>query len=119
MSVPELDRPFDEGLQPERTALSWQRTTLAFAVGFLLAARLFANVLGPASYLFVAVGLVVMAGLFVLGYRRYRAAHRILVTAETAHVRLPGAMPLFAVAAAVFGLALCGLVLAMLAAVMP
>lgn len=117
MNARPLKRPFDVGLQTERTALSWQRTTLAFALGFLLAARLLVTVLGSLSFFLVAGGLILMAGLFLLGYWRYRSAHNILVTSAGERVSLTSALPLFAWALVVFCLAMGGLVLALIAAV--
>lgn len=109
-------KPFDIGLQTERTALSWQRTTLALAVGVLLAARLLVVVWGSLSYLIVASGLVLVAGLFLLGYRRYESAHYTLVTSVGQRIPLTSALPLFIWALAVFGLAVCGLILAIIGA---
>ncbi|MFC5908105.1 YidH family protein [Streptacidiphilus monticola] len=37
---PRPHRPWDPGLQPERTALAWQRTTLAYCAGGLGLAKL-------------------------------------------------------------------------------
>ena len=105
-----LDRPFDAGLQTERTALSWQRTTLASAVGFLVAARLLAEFLGILSFLVAAAGLVVTAALFVIGHRRYRSAHEILTGSSDERVALTSAVPLFAWATVAFCLAVLGLV---------
>ncbi|MBX3310389.1 MAG: DUF202 domain-containing protein [Cryobacterium sp.] len=104
--------PFDVGLQAERTALSWQRTTLSLAVGVLLAARLLVVVWGSLSYLIVAGGFVLVASLFLLGYRRYESAHHTLVTAVGQRVPLTSALPLFIWALAVFALAACGMILA-------
>lgn len=105
-----LDRPFDAGLQTERTALSWQRTTLASAVGFLVAARLLIDFLGVLSFLVAAVGLVITAVLFLVGHRRYRSAHEVLAGAAGQRVPLTSAVPLFAWAVVVFCLAVFGLV---------
>lgn len=104
-----LDRPFDVGLQAERTALSWQRTSLASAVGFLVAARLLADFFGILSFLVAAVGLVVTAALFAIGHRRYRLAHKILTGSSGERVALTSAVPLFAWAAVAFCLAVFGL----------
>lgn len=104
------DRPFDVGLQTERTALSWQRTTLASAVGFLVAARLLADFLGILSFLVAAIGLVATAALFVVGHRRYRSAHEILTGSAGERVALTSAIPLFAWTVVVFSLAVFGLV---------
>lgn len=110
------DRPFDLGLQTERTALSWQRTTLACAVALLLASRLLVELFGPLSFLFAAVGLVLTAVLFLVGSRRYRLTHTILVNSSSDRVALGSAVPLFAWAVGVFCLALVGLVVATIAA---
>ena len=113
-----VDSPFDPGLQAERTALSWQRTTLAFSIGSLVVARLLVDYLGSLSFLIAASGLVIAAGLFLMGHRRYRSAHTILVGSSGKRVALPSAMPLLALALAlafvVFGLATFGLVLAVI-----
>lgn len=114
-----MGKPFDVGLQAERTALSWQRTTLALAVGVLLAGRLLVVVWGSLSYLIVAAGLVLVAGLFLLGYRRYESTHSTLVTSVGQRVPLTSALPLFVWALAVFCLAVCALVLAALGALAP
>ena len=108
MSDP-LDRPFDVGLQTERTALSWQRTTLASAVGFLLAARLLMEFFGILSFLVAATGLVITAALFIAGHRRYRSTHRLLVGSARQRVQLSSAVPLFIWTAVVFCLAVFGL----------
>ena len=102
------DGPVDAGLQSERTALSWQRTTLAFVVGSLVAARLLAEAIGPFSFLIAAGGLVLAAVLFFLGHRRYRSTHAILVTAAGQRVALTSAVPLFMWAATVLCLGITG-----------
>ena len=112
-----FDRPFDLGLQAERTALSWQRTTLASAVAFLLAARLLVEVLGTLSFLVAAIGLILTAVLFLVGYRRYRSTHTILVSSSGERVALTSAVPLFAWAIVVFCLAVVGFAFAVIVAV--
>ncbi|GAA3738170.1 hypothetical protein GCM10022239_12250 [Leifsonia bigeumensis] len=103
------DRPFDLGLQAERTALSWQRTTLALAVGILIAARLLAEISIVLSSTVAGVGLIATSLLFFVGYRRYRSAHRALVAAAEERVAFSKAFPLFVWALAVFCLAIAGL----------
>ncbi|CAN5188084.1 hypothetical protein BH11ACT4_BH11ACT4_23270 [soil metagenome] len=73
------ERSFDSGLQLERTALAWQRTLLALAVGALLASRGLLADLGAWSYLIGGTGLVVVLVLALLVQRRYRRAHLRLV----------------------------------------
>lgn len=109
MSNP-LDQPFHAGLQSERTALAWQRTTLASAVGFLVAARLLVEFFGILSFLVAAIGLVITAVLFMIGHRRYRSTHRLLVGSAGERVPMTSAVPLFAWAVVVFCLAAFGLV---------
>ena len=72
------DRPFDPGLQPERTLLSWRRTCLALAVASLVSVRFAAEILGVAAIAFGVVGLVIAA--YVAAGHRYRRAHQALST---------------------------------------
>ena len=116
MSGP-LDRPFDAGLQTERTALAWQRTTLSSAVGILVAARLLADFLGILSFFVAAAGIVVVAALFIIGHHRYRSAHEILTGSAGERVALTSAVPLFAWAAVTFCLAGLGLAFVIVLAV--
>lgn len=90
-----LAQPFDVGLQTERTALAWQRTSLASIVGVLIAARLLLDLIGVASILFAGAGLVITVALFLVGHQRYRSAHRILITSGD-RAGLTSAVPLFA-----------------------
>ncbi|TQO19385.1 uncharacterized protein DUF202 [Rhodoglobus vestalii] len=109
-----FDRPFDAGLQAERTALAWQRTVLSFAIAALISARLLLNTVSGGSYAVAAIGLVMTAVLFWVGHRQYRAVHTTLVQASTDRVRLTSAAPLFLWALAVFVLAILGAVFALL-----
>ena len=113
MSHP-IDRPFDEGLQAERTALSWQRTTLAFGVATLLSARLMTNIFSTASFLVGAMGVVLMVAVFVVGHQRYRLVHNRLMQASSARVPLASAAPLAFYALAACGLGIFGLVFAVI-----
>ena len=73
---------FDRGLQLERTALAWQRTTLTLAVGSLVAGRVLLPVLGLSSWVIGATGLAVSVTLFVLARRRYSRAHHHLTQVD-------------------------------------
>lgn len=68
----------DPGLQQERTALAWDRTALAM----LATALVYARAVGPPyvrlEHVPAVVGLVVGAGMLVLGARRYRDLHAVL-----------------------------------------
>ena len=82
---------FDPGLQPERTALAWRRTTLSLMAGSLIALRLLPHVLGPWSY---AVGFLGLALAAYLWRQAGRRANRTLSALHTAN-RLPdGTLPL-------------------------
>lgn len=70
--------PFDPGLQPERTALAWQRTGLALATGALAGLRILPSLLGPVAFAPAAGGLVIAIAVVVLARRRYRRAHEHL-----------------------------------------
>lgn len=67
----ELARATAYGGQPERTALSWQRTALASATGAAVIARHSAGTLGPASVVILLATLALAATAFILGRRRY------------------------------------------------
>lgn len=73
-----MSRPFDVGLQLERTLLAWRRTCLALAVGVAVAVRYSEPVPLPFS-LWFGLGAV---GALALAYwatsARYRRAHRAL-----------------------------------------
>ena len=88
------DRPFDCGLQAERTALAWQRTALSFGVAALMAARLLTNLFSTAGFIFGVLGVAIMLLLFVVGQRRYRSNHAHVAAARTLHVSPDGALPL-------------------------
>ena len=62
---------YDPGLQPERTELAWRRTSLALAVGSLVAMRMFPATLGGVGW--VVPGLV---GLVCAGALWQAARHR-------------------------------------------
>jgi hypothetical protein len=78
---------FDPGLQPERTELAWRRTTLAIAVGALVALRLLPPALGSWSIIVGLAGLVLAVLIWVLAYRR---AHHTNHALRHNYGQLPG-----------------------------
>lgn len=79
---------FDRGLQLERTALAWQRTTLTLAAGSLVAGRVLLPVFGLASWVIGGAGLIVSVALFAFARRRYSRAHHHLMQVDSGS--LPG-----------------------------
>ena len=90
--------PRDRGLQPERTALAWTRTSLAvLANGAVLAVKEFPHYSTPLPVIGAAFAVVVAAITYVVGLQRQRTLgrrplpHRITPTRE---VHLLGALVL-------------------------
>ena len=75
---------FDPGLQPERTALAWQRTSLALAIAAIAAGRGLLPFLGLWCIVVSAVGVAFALVLYVRSTRRYRAIHSHLTTVDAA-----------------------------------
>ncbi|WP_431219901.1 DUF202 domain-containing protein [Leifsonia xyli] len=73
-----MTTPFDAGLQPERTALAWRRTSLALLAGSLIAARILPELFGPWSALVGIAGAATAAALLAATHHRYRAHHEAL-----------------------------------------
>lgn len=92
-----LDRPFDRGLQPERTALAWQRTGLAMAVGALVATRILPELLGLWALLPGAIGLTLSIVVVAAAHVRYGRYHRGLIDASL-QPRMPAGRLMFACA---------------------
>ena len=106
MSAPDpAERPFDPGLQPERTALAWRRTALALVVGSLLGLRVLPQLLGPGGLAVAAAGVIAALGVLGAAHLRYRRVHRILTSGSAG----PGttALPGGALPALVAGLTAC------------
>ncbi|WP_131798095.1 DUF202 domain-containing protein, partial [Clavibacter tessellarius] len=73
MSAPDpAGRPFDPGLQPERTALAWRRTALALVVGSLFGLRALPALLGPAGLVVAAAGVIAALAVLATAHLRYR-----------------------------------------------
>ncbi|MCZ2826852.1 MULTISPECIES: DUF202 domain-containing protein [unclassified Modestobacter] len=85
------DPVVDLGLQAERTALAWQRTALAMAVGALVAGRLAVPAFGAVSLVVVVLGVVPAVVVLEVSRRRYRAVHDALRTrGDLAAIRSAG-----------------------------
>src|SRR5699024_12813946 len=67
-----MDR--DEGLQGERTALSWRRTGLALLVGSLVLGRLTLERSGPVAVVVIGIAAVVVLWAMVDAFRHGRMA---------------------------------------------
>jgi uncharacterized membrane protein YidH (DUF202 family) len=92
------ERPFDPGLQTERTLLAWRRTCLSLALASAVAVRLMAP---PFAILAVVVGLAGF-GVTIIAYavaaHRYRMVHRSLTEAAVLPSGAPAIALLFGVA---------------------
>jgi uncharacterized membrane protein YidH (DUF202 family) len=88
------DRPFDQGLQPERTALAWRRTCLSLALGALIAVRVLPHFWGPAGLIVAGAGVILSIVMLVLAHQRYRTHHDRLTSGRFEHLGLPdGTLP--------------------------
>ncbi|MBO0881189.1 MAG: DUF202 domain-containing protein, partial [Mycobacterium sp.] len=81
---------FDDGLQPERTALSWRRTGLALLGASSGAARVLPEILPVWTVVPAGLGIVISFGVLVAAHRRYRAVHAALTSSESAEMPLHG-----------------------------
>lgn len=107
-----MTTPFDPGLQPERVALSWQRTAMSIAVGSLVYARIIAPVIGAWALAPALAGLVLASMMGVKSSRRYQHHHRTL-TSRRGHIA--DGLFLAFVAASVFAAGIFAFVLTLLA----
>lgn len=102
--------PFDAGLQPERTELSWRRTLLAIALGALVSLRLLPGVFGSLAWVIpgvLALGAVVM--MWHAARHRYRLVNEVTAVrgdrAPLPDGRLLALLALVVTGGAMFGLA--------------
>jgi putative membrane protein len=65
-------QPRDPGLQPERTVLAWQRSSLALAGASVLMARLTVTTAGVVALAAALSGLAHAAVIFIVQRRHYR-----------------------------------------------
>lgn len=72
--------PADDGLQPERTALSWRRTGLALTVGSLGAMRILPQSLGSWAMIPAGCGIVLSVIIVAAAHVRYRSMHAAVRT---------------------------------------
>ena len=88
----------DPGLQAERTALAWRRTSLALAVAAVGAGRLAAPTLGVLAFALAGLGLVQAVAVGWRAARRYRAVHRTPTAGGDLSAFRAGGLPMAALA---------------------
>lgn len=94
----------DPGLQPERTVMSWGRTTLALCVAAMVFLRWLPHY-GAGTLVLIGVCLVAAGGIYFTQRKRYRESSRGIVH-ERIHADI---VAIFAMSAAVIGLGVVGL----------
>ena len=94
---------FDEGLQPERTALAWRRTGLALTAGSLVAVRVLPLVLGPWALVPAGLGVAAAVLILVMAHQRHDTVTRDLLAADHDRVPLPSGELPFLVTVVVIG----------------
>ncbi len=89
---------YDPRLQPERTELAWRRTSLALAVGSLVAMRVLPEVLGHIAWCIPGIaGVVAAGGLWLGSRRRYGRVNAAVMPLDAEAGDLPdGMLPLAA-----------------------
>ena len=100
------DPAHDHGLQAERTALAWRRTSLALAVAAAGAGRLAARTLGVLALALAGLGLIQAVAVGWRAAGRYRAVRRALASGSGLPAVRGGGLPMaaLAVSGAVTGL---------------
>lgn len=90
------ERPFDVGLQAERTLLAWQRTCLSLAVGNTVAIKYLSELLGLWATAVGIAGVALSVAAWTIARLRYRRAHLGLV--RDARLVSSGRLPLLVAA---------------------
>lgn len=104
-------RPFDVGLQPERTALAWRRTALALVVAAVIGIRVLPMLLGAWAVIPAGAGVVLAVVVLVASHRRYREQHARLTAGSSDRIALPdGTLPAIVATATLAGALACVLV---------
>lgn len=104
-NAPRPNRPWDTGLQIERTTLAWLRTALAFVVGLLVLLRLIAYHSLLAAVVSAIMLLPLALGITGLSWRRHLRGERQLHAARPVPSgRQPAAVTLLAILAGVTAL---------------
>ncbi|MGI8392463.1 DUF202 domain-containing protein [Leucobacter sp. W1038] len=95
----------DPGLQPERTELAWRRTSLAVALGSLVALRVLPDALQDPRWMLAGVGGVAAAAVMWLTARaRYRRVAAVM--RGLGSVQMPGGAALAVIGAGALALGL-------------
>lgn len=94
------DRPFDLGLQTERTLLAWQRTVLSLGVACAIAVRFSAQQIGVTAVVAGITGLALAIAAYIGASYRYRRIHNALQRSATLHT--VSAWPFLALASSTF-----------------
>lgn len=81
---------FDPGLQPERTALAWVRTTLVVTVGSLVGLRVLPHYWGTFGLVVAGAGVLTSLALLGLATGRYRLTRLRLTGTSDPVGQLPG-----------------------------
>lgn len=103
------DKPYDPGLQVERTLLAWRRTALAVAVVSAVGVRFTAPSLGWLALALGAVGVLLAMVVYAAIGVRYRRVHRSLSPSDGLEASGRPHLVL-ALAVAILGLAALGYV---------
>lgn len=86
---------YDEGLQPERTALAWRRTALGLAVGALISVRVLPGALGTWALIPAVAGVVVSLAVAWAAHRRHVRTLAALLGGLGDRPDMPGALLMF------------------------